>query len=264
MRDEEWNSEWDRYTYYRNMQRQAGGGGIFDPATLLPEIYFEVLIDRSFTDAAGTTPVTVDGDRIGGITNLGTLGGLLTQSTVAQRPTFHIAGGLSWFVGDGVDDGLKIPISGLGTQLYIAVAFQPVADQAFERILTLTNGNNDDFQPTATIPCARNGASGPTFGAYGVATTDLNNGTSYVWETILDGGFATVGVNGVLGTPVATGLTLASIDTMRLCIRVDGGSTGDASVAKIYGGFLKIGPALSGAGRAGLLTRLGSLAGISI
>lgn len=60
-----------------------------------------------YQDAAGTTPVTSDGDPVGLVLDKSGNGNHLSQSVSAARPTYRAGGGLHWLEADGVDDTLR-------------------------------------------------------------------------------------------------------------------------------------------------------------
>lgn len=75
----------------------AQEGAVYDPSDL----------STLWQDAAGTTPVTADGDPVGRIDDKSGNGNHATQSTAAARPLYKTSGGLHWLQGDGVDDWIS-------------------------------------------------------------------------------------------------------------------------------------------------------------
>ena len=69
-----------------------------------------------FQDAAGTLPVTADGDPVGLMLDVSGNGNHASQSTSAARPLYRTDGVLHWLEGDGVDDCLVL----LGTRSTLA------------------------------------------------------------------------------------------------------------------------------------------------
>ena len=59
-----------------------------------------------FQDAAGTVPVTADGDPVGKMLDQSGNGNHATQSTSAKRPIYRTDGTLHWLEPDGVDDAM--------------------------------------------------------------------------------------------------------------------------------------------------------------
>lgn len=64
-------------------------------------------ISTLFQDAAGTTPVTADGDPVGLMMDKSGNGNHVSQATSTKRPIYHTSGGISWLTFDGVDDYLQ-------------------------------------------------------------------------------------------------------------------------------------------------------------
>lgn len=82
-----------------------------------------------FQDAAGTTPVTGDGDPVGLILDRSDSGNNASQSTAASRPTYRTSGGLHWLEFDGTDDFLIMNNVVLGTNdFFIFVGMQTGPD----------------------------------------------------------------------------------------------------------------------------------------
>ena len=85
--------------------------GLFDPSALFSNGEQGAWYDPSdlttmFQDAAGTVPVTADGQPVGLIRDKSGRGNHASQSTVASKPTYRTNGVLSWLAFDGVDDFL--------------------------------------------------------------------------------------------------------------------------------------------------------------
>ena len=59
-----------------------------------------------FQDAAGTIPVTADGDTVGLMLDKSGNGNHVSQNTTAAKPTYRTDGTLHWLKFDGVDDCL--------------------------------------------------------------------------------------------------------------------------------------------------------------
>jgi len=60
-----------------------------------------------YQDAAGTVPVTADGDPVGLMLDQSGNGNHATQTTSASRPTYRTDGTLHWLEFDGVDDAIR-------------------------------------------------------------------------------------------------------------------------------------------------------------
>ena len=75
-----------------------------------------------FQDAAGTIPVTADGDPVGLILDKSGNDNHAVQSTTSAKITYRTDGTLHWLEGDGVDDHLVTDMVGFTSDLYIASA----------------------------------------------------------------------------------------------------------------------------------------------
>ena len=102
--------------WYLKKQRQRREAGPIPPPPFDPFIFFANgeqggLYDPSdlttlFQDAAGTIPVTSDGDPVGRINDKSGNGNHLTQAATSARPTYRTDGTRHWLEPDGVDDYL--------------------------------------------------------------------------------------------------------------------------------------------------------------
>jgi len=72
-------------------------GAWYDPSDL----------STMFQDAAGTTPVTADGQPVGLILDKSGRGNHAIQATAAKRPLYKTSGGLHWLQFDGVNNSLS-------------------------------------------------------------------------------------------------------------------------------------------------------------
>lgn len=99
----------------------AGGkqGAWYDPSDL----------STLFKDAAGSQPVTADGDPVGLMRDKSGNGNHATQSVSASRPIYRTDGILHWLQFDGVDDLLKLTALDMSAHadLNIFAAAQKVA-----------------------------------------------------------------------------------------------------------------------------------------
>ena len=78
-----------------------------------------------FQDAAGTVPVTADGDPVGRMLDQSGNGNHATQSVSGSRPIYRTDGTLHWLEPDGVDDSFVYPTSTTSTSHTVAVAHSP-------------------------------------------------------------------------------------------------------------------------------------------
>lgn len=72
-------------------------------------VWYEPKPQYLFQDAAGTVPVTADGDPVGMMLDLSGNGNHATQSASARRPIYRTDGALHWLATDGADDFLTFP-----------------------------------------------------------------------------------------------------------------------------------------------------------
>jgi hypothetical protein len=86
-------------------------------------------ISTLFQDAAGTTPVTADGDPVGLMLDQSGNGNHATQSTSAARPIYRTDGTLHWLEFDGVDDVLFSVGSRIINAFTIAAAHRETSRQ---------------------------------------------------------------------------------------------------------------------------------------
>ncbi len=95
----------DKKGWQALIARYAGSG--WTPAQLFSQgqqgVWYEPRPEYLYQDAAGTVPVTADGDPVGYMQDLSGNGNHATQSTSASRPVYP---GLVY---DGVDDGIEMP-----------------------------------------------------------------------------------------------------------------------------------------------------------
>lgn len=89
----------------RRLFSEGEQGAWYDPSDL----------STLFQDAAGTTPVTADGDPVGLMLDKSGNGNHASQATSALRPICRTAAGLHWLEFDGVDDYIN-----LGTSFFIS------------------------------------------------------------------------------------------------------------------------------------------------
>ena len=112
------------YRRIRNAVSAHRARAAWTPAALFAQgqqgVWYEPKPEYLFQDAAGTIPVTADGDPVGRMLDLSPNGNHATQSTSARRPVFP---GLAY---DGVDDSLlSIASNQLQRPFTVAVKFSP-------------------------------------------------------------------------------------------------------------------------------------------
>jgi hypothetical protein len=100
----------------------------FDPATLFANgevgAWYEPRdITTLFQDAAGTIPVTADGQPVGKMLDKSGNGYHATESVASKRPTFRDVGGVQWLEFDGVDDSLNLGSFLLTSDSVLSTAF---------------------------------------------------------------------------------------------------------------------------------------------
>lgn len=94
-------------------------GANFDPLDLFKDGKQGVWYDPSdkstlFQDAAGTVPVTKDGDPVALMRDKSGNGNHAVQTVSTSRPIYKTDGISHWFQTDGVDDHFPIPIAAMG------------------------------------------------------------------------------------------------------------------------------------------------------
>jgi len=138
-----------------------------------------------FQDAAGTTPVTADGDPVGLMTDKSGNGNDASQAVAAARPTYKTDGILHWLEFDGVDDGLALYTSTTATTLSSIMGinttdtkfvFRTNADQGINFL-----GAVQDGSPTITMHS--NLTVNPTLRVNAIEESPANRGDLYTSVT---------------------------------------------------------------------------------
>lgn len=81
-----------------------------------------------YQDAAGTTPVTSDGDPVGLMQDLSGNSNHASQETSAARPLYRTDGELHWLEFDGVDDHMTSGPVVLGSDIVVSASANKLAD----------------------------------------------------------------------------------------------------------------------------------------
>lgn len=127
----------------------------FDPLTLFAGGKQGVWYDPSdkstlFQDAAGTIPVTKDGDPVGLIKDKSGNGNHAAQTVSASRPAYQTDGVLHWLSFDGVDDSLVISDMPRANVTYAAVALLSNVDVSFVALGGMSNSRIAYFSDKST------------------------------------------------------------------------------------------------------------------
>lgn len=150
--------------------------GPFSPVTLFANDEQGAWYDPSdlssmFQDAAGTIPVTADGDPVGLRLDKSGNGNHGSQTTAAARPLYRTDGTLHWFEYDGVDDFFVTPSFAWGSdQVFCSMGIRKNNDTSvgvfteFSANGVTTDGGFFMFHSSATTPTGFGwGARGTTF-----------------------------------------------------------------------------------------------------
>ena len=94
-----------------------------------------------FQDAAGTVPVTADGDPVGRMLDQSGNGNHATQSVSGTRSVYRTDGTLHWLQPDGVDDSFLYPASTTSTSHAMSIAHSPDSNIGSRVYLLDSNGS---------------------------------------------------------------------------------------------------------------------------
>lgn len=165
-----------------------GGGGGFSPESLFANGEAGAWYDPSdlstlWQDAAGTIPVTADGDPVGRVGDKSGNGHHLTQSTTAAKPAYRTDGMLHWLAFDGVDDFLSV-VNAIKTT---------VSDWSFfigARITAASDGPFFFDSQTGRLAFGSPGDAGESTGYFDGSwkTTSATFGVDHVNSYLLSGG----------------------------------------------------------------------------
>jgi len=153
-------------------------------------------VQSLFKDAAGTTPVTADGDPVGKMLDQSPNSINASQSVSAERPVYTLANGLDFLLFDEVDDRMLFPfIAGDADNFVFSIAVTPeVAIDSNPRYFGLV-GTGINLQ------CGYINDSGIIFTR--VANTTYNTGSevvlgnTYVISHIVQNGIPSIRINAV-------------------------------------------------------------------
>jgi len=129
----------------------------FDPLTLFAQGQQGAWYDPSdlatlFQDAAGTIPVTGDGDFVGLMLDKSGNGNHASQSTTAAKPTYRTDGTLHWLEADGIDDFIGtglVPFD--GNRFFISTAFTYSGGQQYGGVFRFLSESGDPTSPSSSF-----------------------------------------------------------------------------------------------------------------
>lgn len=224
-----------------------------------------------FQSSGGTTAVGADGDPVGYLGNKGASGSTMnaTQATSGKRPLYKSSAGLSWLLGDGVDDFLATSgaLSNFMsvTDLDLMIAFQcvtitthTIGSSWYINAPVLTNPSDE----SVVLASSDLGTSTPTigFGHYGtgqLASQALVAATDAVARITHAGGNITIAIDGGSTTTTASGNTASVAHGLALFGWASASHYGNA---RIYGAAARK-TAFSSGEAAALLTYLAAKQG---
>lgn len=138
-----------------------------------------------FQDAAGTTPVTADGDPVGLWMDKSGNSNHFSQSTTAAKPTYRESGGLAWLEFDGVDDSLLLSGALVKTSQVTVIAGGSVSSAATDQYLLNQNRTTlNSFRVDMGSGRSKFGSVGATGSAS--ASTAISLSTPYIQTGIGD------------------------------------------------------------------------------
>ncbi len=134
-----------------------------------------------FQDAAGTTPVTSDGDPVGLMLDKSENGHHMAQTTAAARPTYETDGSHHWVSFDGVNDSFAATAFAWGSdEATVSMAVAKLSDATpgclFE---TSENANNNDGTLALFAPNAQTGVGNYEFRAKGSGSSAYLGASGY-------------------------------------------------------------------------------------
>lgn len=212
--------------------------GPIDPATLYASGEAGAWWDPSdlttlFQDAAGTTPVTADGQPVLRMNDKSGNGRHLTSDSSARAPVYKTDGTRHWLLTDGTDDYLEVlfalsqpwqRVSGIRTNAWVSGGrvFGRGAGGANGQLLMNGSSPRLDMFSGNLAPVT----SGVAVGADAVITETVNGASSSIAPS--SGAAATIGDT---GTGAVSGVTIA---------RLGSDTTGAANI-RFYGAIMRAG-----------------------
>jgi len=216
-----------------------------------------------FQDAAGTTPVTADGDPDGLMIDQSPNGNNAAQSVSAERPLYNLENGLNSLKGDGVDANIASQdtvswLTSSTANAFFAVAFKPISTSA--GYIVHCDGANSSLADHAFSVAAYNGSNHTmTIGGIGFSIPATSDTVVVYCQFNKTTGAGVISWNGGAEEAIAVGSKSNSIFPLRLFAR-EGGVYFDG---EIYGLVGSEGP-VSFENRRNAMSYLAELAGVAL
>ena len=197
-----------------------------------------------FQDAAGTVPVTADGDPVGRMLDQSGNGNHATQSVSGRRPVYRTDGTLHWLQPDGVDDNFLVQNKAFNLNTFSALCATEIGSNTNQRVYDTGGpgaaGSAKGFQlkPYRNTPNdgyvvdEENGVNNFSIPATSSATTKVTLAT-YIFE-----GEMRLRENGALSGSLATNFEdiLSSLESVMFAN--SNGQNTDLFNGRYYGGFV--------------------------
>ena len=194
---------WNPSELFKNGEQ----GAWYDPSDL----------STLFQDAAGTTPVTTDGDPVALMLDKSGNVNHAIQSVAASRPVYRTDGALHWLQFDGVDDHLKVPDNPSLRQPQMSFVFSYLSTAQHLQII-LSNGDGRNFHTNNWLVSVSSSLvvypRTPTALVFAPSSINKTHVGSVVADGVtvngrLDGGGET-SLTGTIGTDNTAGFTLGA------------------------------------------------------